>query len=111
MRGHSNEARCCLWFCRALSHRLRLKLPPATAPGNSLLSQVLNPVCCAPAAEIVRVVDALQLSARASVATPANWPNNHENIGAKVSFEALTTKLLAKTLISGTIRAKVSTDS
>ena len=33
--------------------------------------------------EIVRVVDALQLSARASVATPANWPNNHENIGAK----------------------------
>ncbi len=33
--------------------------------------------------EIVRVVDALQLSARSSVATPANWPNNHENIGAK----------------------------
>ncbi len=33
--------------------------------------------------EITRVVDALQLSARASVATPANWPNNHENIGAK----------------------------
>lgn len=29
------------------------------------------------------MVDALQLSARASVATPANWPNNHENIGAK----------------------------
>mmetsp|Transcript_16749 Transcript_16749/g.50040 ORF Transcript_16749/g.50040 Transcript_16749/m.50040 type:complete len:250 (-) Transcript_16749:646-1395(-) len=33
--------------------------------------------------EITRVVDALQLSARHSVATPANWPNNHENIGAK----------------------------
>jgi alkyl hydroperoxide reductase subunit AhpC len=41
------------------------------------------------AAEIVRVVDALQLSARASVATPANWPNNHENIGAKVSQTVL----------------------
>lgn len=27
--------------------------------------------------EIVRVVDALQLSAEKSVATPANWPNNH----------------------------------
>jgi alkyl hydroperoxide reductase subunit AhpC len=41
--------------------------------------------CLSPAAEIVRVIDALQLSARASVATPANWPNNHENIGAKVT--------------------------
>jgi alkyl hydroperoxide reductase subunit AhpC len=39
--------------------------------------------------EIVRVVDALQLSARASVATPANWPNNHENIGAKVRHDFL----------------------
>jgi hypothetical protein len=27
--------------------------------------------------EIVRVVDALLLSAEKSVATPANWPNNH----------------------------------
>jgi len=33
--------------------------------------------------EIVRVVDALQLSAKHSVATPANWPNNHESIGKK----------------------------
>jgi len=33
--------------------------------------------------EIVRVVDALQLSAKYSVATPANWPNNHESINAK----------------------------
>lgn len=33
--------------------------------------------------EIMRVVDALQLSAKYSVATPANWPNNHESIGAK----------------------------
>ena len=48
---------------------------------------VLNRYYPPPAAEIVRVVDALQLSARASVATPANWPNNHENIGAKVRHE------------------------
>ena len=33
--------------------------------------------------EIVRVVDALQLSAKHSVATPANWPNNHESIDKK----------------------------
>lgn len=33
--------------------------------------------------EIVRVVDALQLSAKHSVATPANWPHNHESIGKK----------------------------
>ena len=31
--------------------------------------------------EIVRVVDALQLSAAKSVATPANWPNNHADQG------------------------------
>jgi alkyl hydroperoxide reductase subunit AhpC len=40
-------------------------------------------VCSYPASvgrnmdEIVRVVDALLLSAEKSVATPANWPNNH----------------------------------
>ena len=33
--------------------------------------------------EIVRVVDALQLSAKHSVATPANWPNNHDSINKK----------------------------
>ncbi|EIE23512.1 glutathione peroxidase [Coccomyxa subellipsoidea C-169] len=33
--------------------------------------------------EITRVIDALQLSAKYSVATPANWPNNHESIGKK----------------------------
>ena len=31
----------------------------------------------------MRVVDALQLSAKHSVATPANWPNNHESIDKK----------------------------
>jgi 1-Cys peroxiredoxin 6 len=33
--------------------------------------------------EIVRVVDALMLSAEKSVATPANWPNNHADQGMK----------------------------
>eukprot|EP00775_Hariotina_reticulata_P011193 gene11193-11343_t len=33
--------------------------------------------------EIVRVVDALLLSAEKSVATPANWPNNHADQGMK----------------------------
>ncbi|CEM38360.1 unnamed protein product [Vitrella brassicaformis CCMP3155] len=33
--------------------------------------------------EIVRATKALQLSAKASIATPANWPNNHENIGKR----------------------------
>lgn len=33
--------------------------------------------------EVVRVVDALMLSAEQSVATPANWPNNHEEQGMK----------------------------
>ena len=30
--------------------------------------------------EIVRCVQALQLSYEKSIATPANWPNNHEEI-------------------------------
>jgi 1-Cys peroxiredoxin 6 len=30
--------------------------------------------------EIVRCVKALQLSYEKSIATPANWPNNHEDI-------------------------------
>lgn len=44
---------------------------------------LLCDVCSYPASvgrnmdEIVRVVDALLLSAEKSVATPANWPNNH----------------------------------
>jgi peroxiredoxin 6 len=33
--------------------------------------------------EVCRVVDALQLSSKASIATPANWPNNHEDQGMK----------------------------
>lgn len=34
--------------------------------------------------EIERVVDALILSSDKSIATPANWPNNHEEAGMKV---------------------------
>lgn len=33
--------------------------------------------------EVCRVVDALLLSAKSSIATPANWPNNHEDQGMK----------------------------
>lgn len=34
--------------------------------------------------ELERVMDALILSADKSIATPANWPNNHEEAGMKV---------------------------
>ena len=40
--------------------------------------------------ELVRVIEALQLSAKSSVATPANWPNNHEAIGLKGSVFLLS---------------------
>jgi len=33
--------------------------------------------------EVVRCIDALMLSAEKSVATPANWPNNHSDMGMK----------------------------
>uniref|UniRef100_A0A7S3Z8F8 Thioredoxin domain-containing protein n=1 Tax=Lotharella globosa TaxID=91324 RepID=A0A7S3Z8F8_9EUKA len=41
--------------------------------------------------EICRCVEALQLSAKESIATPANWPNNHESIGMKGSVFILPT--------------------
>lgn len=41
--------------------------------------------------EILRCVKALQLSYEKSIATPANWPNNHENIGMKGSVFLLPT--------------------
>ena len=41
--------------------------------------------------EIVRCVKALQLSYQKSIATPANWPYNHENIGMKGSVFLLPT--------------------
>jgi alkyl hydroperoxide reductase subunit AhpC len=39
--------------------------------------------------EIERVVDALILSSDKSIATPANWPNNHEEAGMKVGGSKL----------------------
>ena len=33
--------------------------------------------------EICRVVEALHLSAKSSIANPANLPNNHDSIGMK----------------------------
>lgn len=47
-------------------------------------------------AEIVRCIKALQLSAKSSVATPANWPNNHteleiDGVGMKGSVFLLPT--------------------
>jgi len=41
--------------------------------------------------EICRCIEALQLSAKSSVATPANWPNNHDSIGMKGSVFLLPT--------------------
>jgi 1-Cys peroxiredoxin 6 len=41
--------------------------------------------------EICRCIEALQLSAKNSVATPANWPNNHDSIGMKGSVFLLPT--------------------
>ena len=41
--------------------------------------------------EICRCIEALQLSAKSSIATPANWPNNHESIGMKGSVFLLPT--------------------
>ena len=40
---------------------------------------------------IVRCVKALQLSYQKSIATPANWPNNHADIGMKGSVFLLPT--------------------
>ena len=41
--------------------------------------------------QILRCVQALQLSYEKSIATPANWPNNHESIGMKGSVFLLPT--------------------
>lgn len=41
--------------------------------------------------EIVRCVKALQISYKSSIATPANWPNNHESIGMKGAVFLLPT--------------------
>jgi 1-Cys peroxiredoxin 6 len=50
-------------------------------PENKLMLSLNYPACVGRNMdEIVRCVKALQLSYEKSIATPANWPNNHEDI-------------------------------
>lgn len=50
-------------------------------PENKLMLTMNYPACVGRnTEEIVRCVKALQLSYEKSIATPANWPNNHADI-------------------------------
>ena len=50
-------------------------------PENKLMLSLNYPACVGRNMdEIVRCMKALQLSYQKSIATPANWPNNHEDI-------------------------------
>lgn len=50
-------------------------------PENKLMLSLNYPACVGRNMdEIVRCVEALQLSYEKSIATPANWPNNHADI-------------------------------
>ena len=50
-------------------------------PENKLMLSLNYPACVGRNMdEIVRCVEALQLSYEKSIATPANWPNNHEEL-------------------------------
>jgi len=50
-------------------------------PENKLMLSLNYPACVGRNMdEIVRCVEALQLSYEKSIATPANWPNNHETV-------------------------------
>ena len=50
-------------------------------PENKLMLSLNYPACVGRNMdEIVRCVKALQLSYQKSIATPANWPNNHDDI-------------------------------
>jgi 1-Cys peroxiredoxin 6 len=50
-------------------------------PENKLMLSLNYPACVGRNMdEIFRCVQALQLSYKKSIATPANWPNNHEDI-------------------------------
>jgi len=61
-------------------------------PENKLMLTLNYPACVGRNMdEILRCVQALQLSYKKSVATPANWPYNHENIGMKGSVFLLPT--------------------
>jgi len=61
-------------------------------PENKLMLSLNYPACVGRNMdEILRCVKALQLSYKKSIATPANWPNNHESIGMKGSVFLLPT--------------------
>jgi len=61
-------------------------------PENKLMLSLNYPACVGRNMdEIVRCVKALQLSYQKSIATPANWPYNHESIGMKGSVFLLPT--------------------
>jgi 1-Cys peroxiredoxin 6 len=61
-------------------------------PDKKLKLQLNYPACVGRNMdEICRVVEALQLSAKSSIANPANWPNNHDSIGMKGSVFLLPT--------------------
>jgi len=61
-------------------------------PENKLMLMLNYPACVGRNMdEIYRCVQALMLSAKEGVATPANWPNNHESIGMKGSAFLLPT--------------------
>jgi 1-Cys peroxiredoxin 6 len=50
-------------------------------PDNKLMLSLNYPACVGRNMdEIVRCVKALQFSYEKSIATPANWPNNHEEV-------------------------------
>ena len=59
-------------------------------PENKLMRSLNYPACVGRSMdEIVRCVKALQLSYKKSIATPANWPNNHSDmlVGGKRTGE------------------------
>merc|ERR1719183_93727 len=61
-------------------------------PENKLMLMLNYPACVGRNMdEIYRCVQALMLSAREGVATPANWPYNHQNIGMQGSVFLLPT--------------------
>mmetsp|Transcript_120468 Transcript_120468/g.219042 ORF Transcript_120468/g.219042 Transcript_120468/m.219042 type:complete len:283 (+) Transcript_120468:93-941(+) len=61
-------------------------------PDNKLMLMMNYPACVGRNMdEILRCVQALQLSYKKSVATPANWPYNHQSINMKGSVFLLPT--------------------
>jgi len=61
-------------------------------PENKLMLMLNYPACVGRNMdEILRCVQALKLSYQKSIATPANWPHNHDSIGMKGSVFLLPT--------------------